>query len=92
MSSQRASKAFVRIYHAFCFAYEHAEGDEALFFRLIRAQAPVKVASTKTNDRTLSIRPLVRPDPDVKRLAQAFLRLAERQADRERNDTPDADK
>jgi hypothetical protein len=54
------------------------QGDEAKFYQAIRKQVPVKV-STTSNNRALSVRPLVRPDPDVAKLAQAFMRLAEHQ-------------
>jgi hypothetical protein len=86
---QRASKAFIRIYQAFCFAYEHAQGDETLFFQLIRNQTPVKPGVTNKAGQAFLVRPLVQPQPDVKKLAAALLLLAEQQSQARVSPPPD---
>lgn len=79
---QRASKAFVRMHRLFLVAFEHCGGDEQVFRQTIVALArtqrkPQIVHAYHQSDRALSVHGLLRPEPDVQKLARALLNLAQ---------------
>ena len=84
---QRASKAFAQVYQVFQIAFEQSQGDEVKFFAAVETFASARrshmahVYSTSAG-RVLRVRGLVRAEPDLHKLAQALLALAE-QAPRE---------
>jgi hypothetical protein len=73
----RAGKTYALVVHAA--AYYEA-----------RIAAPVPATSKGRKERVITVRAVARPEPDLKKLAWAFLRLAEEQRKRQRDQESEA--
>ena len=72
----KAGKHFDLLYRCFRMAYAAAAGDEKKFRRSITRLSRQRVLDGK-GDRRVRVRALANPEPDIKMLARALVRLAE---------------